>query len=55
MRGPDDWEAGPGLERAEMIDSVRRTEVKWAKRCRAALVALLVLAVVAVSAVFTVR
>ncbi|KAI0746954.1 hypothetical protein C8Q80DRAFT_1121636 [Daedaleopsis nitida] len=51
LRAPEDWETGkPERERAELIESMRRTEIKWARRCLGALLALLLLvAVVAVS------
>ncbi|KAI0336786.1 hypothetical protein GY45DRAFT_1315431 [Cubamyces sp. BRFM 1775] len=50
LQAPEDWEAAkPEYERQEMIESMRRTEIKWAKRC---LVAVLVLAI-AVAAIVT--
>ncbi|RDX54687.1 hypothetical protein OH76DRAFT_1430332 [Lentinus brumalis] len=47
LRAPSDWEASkPESERAELIESMRRTEVRWARRCLVALV-MFVLAVAA--------
>ncbi|TFK89892.1 hypothetical protein K466DRAFT_584204 [Polyporus arcularius HHB13444] len=47
LRAPSDWEASkPESERAELIESMRRTEVRWARRCLVALV-VFVLAVAA--------
>jgi len=44
LRAPEDWETSKTeAERQELIESMRRTEVKWAKRC---LVAFSVLALV---------
>lgn len=49
LSAPTDWEAGkPAQEREELIASMRRTEVKWARRC---LVALLVFCLVVVALV----
>ena len=43
LRAPEDWEsAKPEIERQELIESMRRTEIKWAKRCLYALLTLLV-------------
>ena len=48
LSAPADWEASkPELEREELIASMRRTEVKWARRCLLAL-AVFTLVVVAV-------
>ncbi|KAI0659306.1 hypothetical protein C8Q70DRAFT_1054149 [Cubamyces menziesii] len=50
LQAPSDWEASkPEYERQEIIESMRRTEIKWAKRC---LFALLVL-VITVAAIVT--
>ncbi len=47
LRAPSDWEEEkPESERAELIESMRRTEVRWARRCLVALV-VFVLAVAA--------
>ena len=49
LSAPADWEAGkPGHEREELIASMRRTEVKWARRC---VVALLVFSLLVVALV----
>ncbi|KAI1797115.1 hypothetical protein LXA43DRAFT_910219, partial [Ganoderma leucocontextum] len=56
LSAPADWEASkPALEREELIASMRRAEVKWARRCLVALsvFCLLVLALV-LSVLFTV-
>ena len=51
LRAPSDWEATkPEYERQEIIESMRRTETKWAKRC---LYALLVLAITVAAIVTT--
>ncbi|KAI0659308.1 hypothetical protein C8Q70DRAFT_1154661 [Cubamyces menziesii] len=51
LQAPEDWEASkPEYERQEMIESMRRTEIKWAKRC---LFALLVLAITVAAIVTT--
>ncbi|KAI0711110.1 hypothetical protein C8T65DRAFT_574967 [Cerioporus squamosus] len=57
LRAPSDWEASkPELERAELIESMRRTEVKWARRCLVALVIfLLAVAAAVLCAVVVVR
>ena len=57
LSAPTDWEAGkPAQEREELIASMRRTEVKWAKRCLLALSVFVVVAVVLVlSILFAVR
>ena len=57
LRAPEDWEsAKPEIERQELIESMRRTEIKWAKRCLyALLVTLLVAAAVVLAVVFSVR
>ncbi|KAI0646466.1 hypothetical protein C8Q79DRAFT_962780 [Trametes meyenii] len=51
LQAPPDWETTkPEYERQEMIESMRRTEVKWARRC---LVALLVVCLAAAAVVLT--
>ena len=51
LQAPSDWEASkPEYERQEIIESMRRTEIKWAKRC---LFALLVLAITVAAIVTT--
>ena len=57
LRAPEDWEASkPEYERQELIESMRRTELKWAKRCLYALiVAILLIAVIVLGVVFAVR
>ena len=52
-----DWELSKSeIEREELIESMRRTEVKWAKRCLLALSVFVVVAVVLVlSILFAVR
>ncbi|RDX50308.1 hypothetical protein OH76DRAFT_469268 [Lentinus brumalis] len=38
LRAPEDWESSkPEVERQEIIESMRRTELKWARRCLVAL------------------
>lgn len=50
LSAPADWETSkPALEREEIIASMRRAEIKWARRC---LVALGVFALVVVALVF---
>ncbi|KAM5542999.1 hypothetical protein V8D89_003383 [Ganoderma adspersum] len=50
LSAPADWESSkPELEREELIASMRRTEVKWARRC---LLALAVFTLVAAALVF---
>ena len=50
LSAPEDWETSkPALEREELIASMRRAEVKWARRC---LAALSVLCLVVVALVF---
>ncbi|KAI0777264.1 hypothetical protein BD413DRAFT_601726 [Trametes elegans] len=40
LEAPSDWESSkPEYERQEIIESMRRTEIKWAKRCLWALLA----------------
>lgn len=52
LRAPEDWETSKTeTEREELIGSMRRTEVKWAKRC---LLALAVWAVVSVAIILAV-
>ena len=49
LSAPADWEAGkPAHEREELIASMGRTEVKWARRC---VVALLVFSLLVVALV----
>ncbi|PIL33509.1 hypothetical protein GSI_04132 [Ganoderma sinense ZZ0214-1] len=49
LSAPADWETSkPELEREELIASMRRTEVKWARRC---LLALSVFALIVISLV----
>ncbi|KAH9852457.1 hypothetical protein C2E23DRAFT_687555, partial [Lenzites betulinus] len=57
LQAPEDWETTkPEYERAEMIASMRRAEVKWAKRCLYALgLTTLVVTAIVVLAVFTMR
>ncbi|KAI0674472.1 hypothetical protein C8Q78DRAFT_966567 [Trametes maxima] len=57
LQAPEDWETTkPEYERQEMIESMRRTEVKWARRCLVALlVTCLVVAVVVITAVLVLR
>ncbi|KAI0336788.1 hypothetical protein GY45DRAFT_19522 [Cubamyces sp. BRFM 1775] len=51
LQAPSDWEATkPEYERQEIIESMRRTETKWAKRC---LYALLLLAITVAAIVTT--
>ncbi|RPD62777.1 hypothetical protein L227DRAFT_584938 [Lentinus tigrinus ALCF2SS1-6] len=48
LRAPEDWETSkPEFERQELIESMRRTELKWARRCLVALIisTLLILAI----------
>ena len=47
LSAPPDWELSKSeIEREELIESMRRTEVKWAKRCLLALSVFVVVAVV---------
>ena len=57
LRAPEDWEAGkPEAERAELVASMRRTEVRWARRCLGALVVFVLgAAAVVLSAVLVAR
>lgn len=57
LQAPSDWETTkPEYERQEIIESMRRVEVKWAKRCLIALlVAALTGAAIAVTAVLVMR
>ena len=57
LSAPPDWELSKSeIEREELIESMRRTEVKWAKRCLLALSVFVVVAVVLVlSILFAVR
>ena len=52
LRAPEEWALSKTeAERAELIASMRRTEVRWARRC---LVALAVLVVVVLAVVLAV-
>ncbi|GBE87491.1 hypothetical protein SCP_1101680 [Sparassis crispa] len=52
LRAPDDWESWKTeAERREIIQVMRQTEVKWAKRCLLALAVLAVMILVIVLAV----
>ena len=52
LSAPADWEAGkPAQEREELIASMRRTEVKWGRRCVLALVVFSLVVVALVLAV----
>ena len=52
LQAPEDWESGkPEMERQELLASMRRTEMKWARRCLYALVLLSLLVVAVVVAV----
>ncbi|KAL6306014.1 hypothetical protein BKA93DRAFT_730140 [Sparassis latifolia] len=52
LRAPDDWETTKTeAERLELIQAMRRTEVRWAKRCLLALTVLAVLILIIVLAV----
>ncbi|EIW55484.1 uncharacterized protein TRAVEDRAFT_59811 [Trametes versicolor FP-101664 SS1] len=57
LQAPSDWETSkPEYERQEIIESMRRTEIKWAKRCLyALLVSILLFAAIAVTAFFVLR
>ena len=57
LRAPEDWEsAKPEYERQEIIESMRRTELKWARRCLAACVLFALVAVsIALSVFFVMR
>ncbi|KAH9851686.1 hypothetical protein C2E23DRAFT_757878 [Lenzites betulinus] len=57
LQAPADWETTkPEYEREEMIASMRRAELKWARRCLYALgLGTLLLVAVVVIAVFTMR
>lgn len=57
LQAPSDWETTkPAYEREEIIESMRRTEVKWAKRCLYALLATtLAVTAVVVTTVFVMR
>ncbi|CDO78005.1 hypothetical protein BN946_scf184664.g2 [Trametes cinnabarina] len=57
LQAPSDWEASkPEYERQELIESMRRTEVKWAKRCLVALlITTFMVAAIAITAVFVMR
>ena len=57
LSAPADWETSkPELEREELIASMRRAEVKWARRCLAALsVFTLVVVALVLALVFALR
>ncbi|KAL7284081.1 hypothetical protein ACG7TL_001361 [Trametes sanguinea] len=57
LQAPADWETSkPEYERQEIIESMRRTEVKWAKRCLVALlITSLLVAAIATTAVLVMR
>ncbi|KAI0360511.1 hypothetical protein OH77DRAFT_1418451 [Trametes cingulata] len=57
LQAPADWEASkPEYERQELIESMRRTEVKWAKRCLYALLtSILIVAAIATTALLVLR
>ncbi|KAI0635329.1 hypothetical protein C8Q77DRAFT_1054760 [Trametes polyzona] len=57
LQAPSDWEATkPEYERQELIESTRRAEVKWAKRCLVMLAtATFAIAGIAVTTVFVLR
>ncbi|KAI0827104.1 hypothetical protein BC628DRAFT_1318960 [Trametes gibbosa] len=57
LQAPSDWETTkPEYERQEIIESMRRTEVKWAKRCLFALgLTTIIVAAVVTLALFTMR
>ncbi|KAI0777266.1 hypothetical protein BD413DRAFT_490360 [Trametes elegans] len=57
LEAPSDWESSkPEYERQEIIESMRRTEIKWAKRCLWALLATtLVVTATVLLALFVVR
>ncbi|KAH9926802.1 uncharacterized protein B0H18DRAFT_1005652 [Fomitopsis serialis] len=57
LRAPEDWELSKTeAEREELIENMRHTEVKWAKRCLIALsVLILVVLTVVLAAVFLTR
>ncbi|KAH9835293.1 uncharacterized protein C8Q71DRAFT_724628 [Rhodofomes roseus] len=57
LRAPQDWELSKtDAERQELIESMRRTEIKWARRCLIAIFALaLVVLAVVLAAVFLMR
>jgi len=54
LRAPADWEPSKTAEeRAELIAHMRRTEMKWAKRCLIALASLIVLIIIIALAVWS--
>ncbi|KAI0707971.1 hypothetical protein C8Q76DRAFT_860148 [Earliella scabrosa] len=57
LRAPEDWETTkPEYERQELIESMRRTELKWAKRCLYALIiTILLVAIIVLGVVFATR
>lgn len=57
LRAPEDWEVSKTeAEREELIESMRRTEMKWAKRCLVAFSLFsLVILVAVLAAVFIMK
>lgn len=57
LRAPEDWESSkPEYERHEIIESMRRAELKWARRCLvASLVLTLAALAIALTAFFVMR
>ena len=55
LRAPEDWESSkPEYERQELIESMRRTEIKWARRCLGALIIFSLITIAVVLGVFLV-
>ncbi len=55
LRAPEDWESSkPEVERQEIIESMRRTELKWARRCLVALTIFTLIVAAIVLSVFLV-
>ena len=53
LRAPEDWESSkPEYERQELIESMRRTEIKWARRCLGALIIFSLITIAVVLGVF---
>ena len=53
LHAPEDWESSkPEYERQELIESMRRTEVKWARRCLGALIIFSLITIAVVLGVF---
>ena len=53
LRAPEDWEPSkPEYERQELIESMRRTEIKWARRCLGALIIFSLITIAVVLGVF---